>query len=251
MVSSLGPLLPNIIMTGMEKTIIKKFIDDKILLFYGRYVDDALVVIKRELLKLVHNALNNFDKNLNFTVDAFDNVVPQFLDIEIHLDGLSIYYKDTNTGQYTNYNNYSLWRYKTSWISSLVHRTVNICHKNMSKAELTRIKDLIAWNGFPKRTAYAITDNKFEGLNMNNIKNTTKSDFETIWIKIQYLGDDRDQLLKSLKTKLKHHFTKELKFRIIQSTPKLSFYSNMKDQIRKLKKSYAVNQFNCPGCNDS
>ena len=138
--SSLGPLLPNIIMTDMEKTIIKKFIDDKILLFYGRCVDDTLVAIKRELLKLVHNALNNFDKNLNFTVDVFDHVVPQFLDIEIHLDGLSIYYKDINTGQYTNYNNYSLWHYKTSWIPSLVHRTINICHKNMSKAELTRIK---------------------------------------------------------------------------------------------------------------
>ena len=32
--SSLGPLLANIIMTEMEKTIIKKFIDDKISLFF-------------------------------------------------------------------------------------------------------------------------------------------------------------------------------------------------------------------------
>ena len=86
--SSLGPLLANIIMNEMEKTIIKKF-----LLFYGRYVDDTLVVIKREHLKLVHDALNNFDENLNFTVDTFDNVVPHFLDIEIHPDGLSIYCK--------------------------------------------------------------------------------------------------------------------------------------------------------------
>ena len=39
--SSLDPLLVNIIMTEMEKTIIKKFINDKILLFYGRYVDDT------------------------------------------------------------------------------------------------------------------------------------------------------------------------------------------------------------------
>ena len=34
--SSLGPLLANIIMTELERTIIKKFTDDKILLFYGR-----------------------------------------------------------------------------------------------------------------------------------------------------------------------------------------------------------------------
>ena len=55
--SSLGPLLANRIMTEVEKTIIKKFIDDKILLFHGRYVDNTLVVIKREHLKLVHDAL--------------------------------------------------------------------------------------------------------------------------------------------------------------------------------------------------
>ena len=75
------------IMTEIEKTIIKKFIDDKILLFYGRYVDDTLVVIRREHLRLVQDVLNNFDKNLNFTVDTFDNVVPHFLDIEIDPDG--------------------------------------------------------------------------------------------------------------------------------------------------------------------
>ena len=44
--SSLGPLLANIIMNEMEKTITKKFIDDRILLFYRRYVGDTLVVIK-------------------------------------------------------------------------------------------------------------------------------------------------------------------------------------------------------------
>ena len=80
--SSLGPLLANIVMTNIEKTIIKKFIDDKILLFYGRYVDDTLVLIKWEHLKLVHDALNNFDKDLNFTLDTFVNVAPHFLDTE-------------------------------------------------------------------------------------------------------------------------------------------------------------------------
>ena len=60
-------------MTEMEKTNIKKFIDDMILLFYGRYVDDTLVVIKEEHLKLVHDALNNFNKgNTLITVISHD-----------------------------------------------------------------------------------------------------------------------------------------------------------------------------------
>ena len=113
------------------------------------------------------------------------------------------------------------------------------------------IKDLIAWNGFPKRIGDAIINNKLKGLNVNNIKNTTNNGLETIWIKIPYRGNKGDQLLKSLKTKLKHHLTKEIKFGIIQSTQKLSFYTNIKDKVPKLMKSYVVYQLDCPGCNDS
>ena len=113
------------------------------------------------------------------------------------------------------------------------------------------IKDLIAWNGFPKRIGDAIINNKLKGLNVNNIKNTTNNGLEAIWIKIPYRGNKGDQLLKSLKTKLKHHLTKEIKFGIIQSTQKLSFYTNIKDKVPKLMKSYVVYQFDCLGCNDS
>ena len=105
---------------------------------------------------------------------------------------------------------------------------------------LTRIKDLIARNVFPKRIEDAIIINTIKGLNVNNIKNKTNNDFETIWIKIPYLSDKGDQYLKLLKAKLKHRFTKEVKFRIIQSIKKLSFYTSLKDQIPKLMKSYFV-----------
>ena len=101
-VSSLGPLLANIILTELEWKVFKQFIDDKTLMFYCRYVDDNLVVIKPEDLNRVNNALNNFDRNLKFTLDTFNDVVPHFLDIEIHQGSLGIYCKPTNTGQYTN-----------------------------------------------------------------------------------------------------------------------------------------------------
>ena len=82
--SSVGPLLANIIMTEMDKTIIKNFNDHKILLFDRRFV--TLVAI---------------------TSDIFDHVVHHFLDIEIYPDRLSNYCKDTNKGQYTHYNSFS------------------------------------------------------------------------------------------------------------------------------------------------
>ena len=42
------------------------------------------------------------------------------------------------------------------------------------------MKDVIAWNGFPKRIGDAIINNKLKGLNVNNIKSTTNNDLETI-----------------------------------------------------------------------
>ena len=50
---------------------------------------------------------------------------------------------------------------------------------------------------------------------------------------------------------MKHHFTKSVKFGFTWSIQKLRFYTNMRDQIPKLMKFYAVNLFNCPGCSDS
>ena len=42
--------------------------------------------------------------------------------------------------------------------------------KNKLQGELTRTKDLIAWNGFPKRIGDVIINDELRGLNVNNIK---------------------------------------------------------------------------------
>ena len=94
----LGPVLPNVIMTELEEKVIKKFVDDGTVKFYGRYVDDTLSVIKPKDTGRIHQALNKFDKNLRFTVDKFDYVVPHFLDLELRDDNIALYTKPTNTG---------------------------------------------------------------------------------------------------------------------------------------------------------
>ena len=87
-------------MTELEQKVIKQLIDDKTLIFYGCYVDDT-VVVKPEDLNRVHNALNNFDCKSFLSIHL--TTFSLFLDIEIHLDGLEIYCKPTNTGQFTHY----------------------------------------------------------------------------------------------------------------------------------------------------
>ena len=109
-------------------------------MFYDCFVDDTLVVIEPENLDRVHHALGNFNRNLKLALDTFNNVVPHFLDIEIHPYGLGIYCKSTNTGQYTHFTNFSPWRYKTAWITNIIHHATIICDETKVQAELIRIK---------------------------------------------------------------------------------------------------------------
>lgn len=62
------------------------------------YNKNNLKVNIKEQLKFVHGDLCKIGKNLNFTVDAIDNIVPHFLDIEVYPNGLSIHCEGTNTG---------------------------------------------------------------------------------------------------------------------------------------------------------
>ena len=117
--SSLGPVFANIIMTELEDVVIKPLIANGTVKFHTRFIDDTLLVIKPENVKEVHNALNQFDKNLCFTVDMFKDKVPHFLDLEFSPDGTSIFQKDTNTRLYVNFTSFVPWTYRISWIRSL------------------------------------------------------------------------------------------------------------------------------------
>ena len=100
---SLGAILANIIVNGLEDVVIKPLIANGTIQFYTGFVDDTLLVIKPDNVKEVHNSLNKFDKNLRFTVDMFQNKVPHFLDLELSPDGISIFRTDTNTALYVNF----------------------------------------------------------------------------------------------------------------------------------------------------
>ena len=93
--ASLGPVLANIIMTECEKLVVDDLIKNGIVKFYVRYVDDTLLLVKRQDIDRILNAFNSFDHNLKFTVDTFENTMPHFLDLEISPVGLSIFRKNT------------------------------------------------------------------------------------------------------------------------------------------------------------
>ena len=143
-------MLANIIMTELERAVVDKMIQNGTIKFYARYVDDTLLLVKPEQVDGILAQFNKFHKNLEFTVDKFEECIPHFLDLELHRDGISIYRKDTHTAQFVHYESYTKWNYKIGWIRSLVSRAKKLCCPNKLREEVRCIEKFTAFNGFPK-----------------------------------------------------------------------------------------------------
>lgn len=50
----------NKIMEKLVENVLQKVIDDKVLMFHGRYIGDSLVVVKPEHLDLLYDPPNGF-----------------------------------------------------------------------------------------------------------------------------------------------------------------------------------------------
>ena len=109
----------------------------------ARYDDNILLIIKKKDINNVLNQFFNFDKVLKFTTDTFENSVPHFLDIEICLSGLDIFHEHTQTGKYIYINSYTLWRWKTSWICSLLTRNEKYTLLIILTMKFNSLKDML------------------------------------------------------------------------------------------------------------
>ena len=243
----LGPVLANIILTELEKVKVQPLIDSGLLKFYIRYVDDTLVLIKRKDLEYVRNQLNTFHPNLKFTVDEFLEGDIHFLDLLIKKNSTSIYYKDTHTAQYTNFDSYAPWTLRTAWIKSLFHRARTICStKELFKEQLEKINRFMSWNGFPKHVRKSLINRLQKGCKMNPIPRDI--DVQNIWFNIPYAGAKGEFLVKSLVRKLRRYLKKDVRIITRYRNKKLSMFCSTKDKIPFGQRSNVIYEIDCPGC---
>ena len=117
---------------------------------------NTMLLIKPEAKQLVLNLFNSFHESLRFTHDRLENEMPDFLNIKMLPQGLTIYRKTTHTGQYLHYDNFAPWNSKISWILSLATRAKRVCSVNLLPEEINEIKKFACWNGFPKSISTSI-----------------------------------------------------------------------------------------------
>ena len=81
--SKLSPAISNIFLHMLETTTITELLDQKILLFYSRYVDDCLLLVRKRAKNNILSKMNTFDSFLKFTVEEMQNDVLVYLDTKL------------------------------------------------------------------------------------------------------------------------------------------------------------------------
>ena len=146
---------------------------------------------------------------------------------------MGIYHKNTQTGQYTNINSFTIWKWKTSWITSLFVRAEKIgCNDNFNK-EIRFIKNFASWNGFSKNITNSIIKKALKDKpNVNNTQ-SVNTDSTEIFFNLQYSGDTAERMVKSCIKKLRKCLKKDtkIKFIVCYKTTKMSFYINARDKL--------------------
>ena len=120
-------------------------------------------------------------------MDTFGRETPHFLDIEISPDGLSVYHKPTQTGQYTHFSSNTPWRFKTAWISALVHRAKLICSPIKLHQELKVIRKYISWNSFQKHIGNKIINKTLDKQPKTNDKLVNDEYPQTIYFNLLFI----------------------------------------------------------------
>ena len=104
--SPLGPVLADIFMIELEKTILPELTE--CVKYWERYADDTISFVKLGTVNCIITKSNSFDNNIQFTSEEGDKGTLPFLDVLIQKKGnsvvTSIFRKPTNTDIYLNWN---------------------------------------------------------------------------------------------------------------------------------------------------
>ncbi|CAH8583290.1 unnamed protein product [Schistosoma haematobium] len=186
--SPLGPVLADIFMTNLERTKLKRAIDE--MTYYSRCVDDTFIVCnnKQHAINLLE-FFNEAHPNIHFTMEHEKENMFHFLDIAIkrRKDGTvqrSVYKKDTWNGSYLNFNSFCPINYKKALVKTLFHRTERICTADTIEEEVMNVKKCLTNNGYPLK--FIEKYGKHEDKKPKEITANKKP----IFIQLQFKGDD-------------------------------------------------------------
>ena len=142
--SPISPIIAYLFMEHFERKTLSTFLNPP--RFWGRYVDDTMTIIKKDVIDRFTAHLNNTHPAIKFTFELEnDNKIPM-LDTTIirKADGtlqFEVYRKPTSTDQYLDFTSHQPLQHKLGVIRTLSHRANTIPSSEPAKTkEFTHMK---------------------------------------------------------------------------------------------------------------
>ena len=152
--SPVSPIVADLFMEDFEDKALSSFHSPP--RFWGRYVDDTMIVLKTCDIDNFTTHLNSVHPAIKFTVEREDNQCIAMLDALIRrdLDGslsFSVYRKATHTDQYLNFNSHQPLEHKLGVIRTLKHRAnvISSDHESLEQ-ELHHVQQALSVCGYTK-----------------------------------------------------------------------------------------------------
>ena len=159
MVSKLSPAISNIFLHMLESTIIENYKAQKTIIFYTRYVDDCLLMVRKRTKNAILEKMNSFDPFLKFTVVEMQENKLIYLDTKIieKNDTLELEQYRKNTNDTTCIMNFKQavapLQYKKSCLNGEIYRAYN-CTSNRDTLEiaLENLEEIFILNQYPNNS---------------------------------------------------------------------------------------------------
>lgn len=180
-------------MANFEKRLQDK---DQLPKVWWRYVDDVFSIVKKDLLPLVLETINNSHKNIEFTCEIEQDNKLAFLDLLIVKEqtkiDFEIYRKPTNTQRtIPNTSNHS-HQHKMAAFHHMIHRLQTLPLSSTGKnKELDYIFETAQLNGYSKQTIQNIIDKKAKQQYKRTLTTLTQTQTPLKRIAVNYNNDTK------------------------------------------------------------
>ncbi|XP_075167655.1 uncharacterized protein LOC142239767 [Haematobia irritans] len=239
--SPASPIIADIIMEELLDDVFKKTTKPRVV---TKYVDDIFAIIKRSDVEETLNALNSYNRQIQFTKEEeLDQKLP-YLDTIVHRQGnqlkLNWYQKPTASGRLLNFYSNHNKRIIINTATNFIRRLLSISDPGFHLENEEKIRKILTNNDFPKRTIQNLI-NKVKSKQMNN-KNENNEKVMKIYKPVTYIAGFSERLCKS------DIYDKD-KYQLALKTTKTvkGLFSKTKTKIKNDDKSNIIYKIKCKG----
>ena len=241
--SPLGPILADIYM-GLVEQKLQETIGEWCV-WYGRYVDDILIIIHRqadapELL----TKFNEVHEHIDFVMEMEKEGSLPFLDVNIFREDTTLefgwFHKPTWSGQFTHYNSFVPVQWKIGLLKGFKHKLLTLCSPSKLNSAVGQLEQAFRNNGYPDD----FIEEHFSSFVPAKKPSVQGPSMLVAYIELPFMGDTASMATKArINRMVQSHFS-AAKVVVRDKVNKAAHFS-AKDKVPIEQASGVVYQFTC------